>query len=90
MVLSNWKPIVLPEATETVAVAAPGVVLHLTSFEVTLVTGELLIGMRTAAVDVVLPAIRLCQMSERIELSERPKWEGGNTNSEQIRSEQGQ
>lgn len=64
MVLSSWKPIVLPEATETVAVAAPGLTLHLTSFEVTLVTGELLTGIRTAAVDVVLPAIRLYQMSK--------------------------
>lgn len=55
---------VLPDATDTVAVAAEGLVLHLTSFEVTLVTGELLIGFRTAAVEVVLPAIRLYQISE--------------------------
>jgi hypothetical protein len=54
---------VLPEAIETVAVAAPGFTLHLISLEVTLVTGELDTGRRTAAVEVVLPAIRVVQMS---------------------------
>ena len=60
--LSSSKPIVLPAATETVSVA--GVfMLHVISGEVTEVTGELLTGVRTAAVEVVLPAIKVVQIS---------------------------
>lgn len=54
---------VLPEATETVAVAAVGLTLHRMFVDVALSTGELLRGFRTAAVDMVPPAIRLYQMS---------------------------
>jgi hypothetical protein len=62
MVLSNVKPTVLPAGTLTVAVA--GVfMLQVISGEVTSVTGELLVGRRTAAPEVVLPAIRVVQMS---------------------------
>lgn len=57
------KPMVLPAATETVSVAAPGLTLHVTSLEVTDVTGELLTGWRTAAVEVVSPAMRVDQIS---------------------------
>lgn len=52
-----------PAATETVAVAAPGLVLQVIPASVTLVTGELLTGWRTAAIEVVDPAIRVFQMS---------------------------
>ena len=52
----------LPAATETVSVS--GVfMLHEISGEVTEVTGELLTGVRTAAVEVVLPAIKVVQIS---------------------------
>lgn len=54
-----------PAATLTVAVAAPGVTLQVRSEEVADVTGLLLMGRRTAAELVVLPAIRVVQMSRR-------------------------
>lgn len=54
-----------PDATETVSVAAPGLTLQRTSLEVTEVTGELLMGWRTAVLDWVLPATRVDQMSVR-------------------------
>lgn len=69
--MSSLKPMVLPAATETVWVAAPGLTLHRTSLVVTEVTGELLTGRRTAAVEVVLPAIRVVQMSVSITIFER-------------------
>lgn len=62
-VLSSLKPMVLPAGTETVSVAGDGVWLQVMSGEVTDVTGELFSGVRTAAVDVVLPAISVVQMS---------------------------
>ena len=61
--MSSMKPTVDPEATSTVSVAAPGSTLQVMSGEVTSVTGELLTGCRTAAVDVVLPAMSVVQMS---------------------------
>jgi hypothetical protein len=64
--LSSLKPIVLPAATETVSVAAPGVLLHVMSPDVADSTGELLSGWRTAAVEVVEPAINVVQTSKRL------------------------
>lgn len=61
--LSNWKPIELPAATEKVAVAGMGLTLHRRFVDVALSTGELLSGLRTAAVEEVPPARRLYQIS---------------------------
>lgn len=61
--MSNWKPIELPAATETVAVAGMGLTLHRRFVDVALSTGELLRGLRTAAVEEVPPARRLYQIS---------------------------
>lgn len=61
------KPTVDPAATDAVSVAAPGSTLQVMSGEVTSVTGELLTGRRTAAVDVSLPAMRVVQMSKSIQ-----------------------
>lgn len=52
-----------PGETSMVALAAPGLTLQRISLEVTEVTGELLTGWRTAAVDEVPPAMRVFQMS---------------------------
>lgn len=52
----------LPAATDTVSVAGL-FMLHVISGEVTDVTGELLTGWRTAVVEIVLPAIKVFQMS---------------------------
>lgn len=67
--MSSLKPMVLPEATETVSVAAPGLTLQVMSPEVTDVTGELLTGKRTAAVEVVLPAISVVQISAIVKVA---------------------
>ena len=64
MVLSSLKPKVDPAGTSTVSVAFPGFTLHVMSFEVTSVTGELFTGSRTAAVEVVLPVINVVHMSK--------------------------
>jgi hypothetical protein len=56
------KPRVLPAATETVADAGE-FVLHLKLDAVVDVTGLLLTGWRTAAVEVVEPAMSVVQMS---------------------------
>lgn len=60
--LSSLKPIVLPAATDTVSVAGVGLTLQRMSLEVTSVTGELLRGIRIAALEVVLPAMRVFQI----------------------------
>lgn len=52
-----------PAATEEVLVAAPGVTLQVKSDEVADVTGELLMGCRTAVVLVVDPVIKVDQIS---------------------------
>lgn len=54
-----------PAATLTVAVAWPGLTLQVKSLEEADVTGLLLIGLRTAALLVVLPAIKVDQISKR-------------------------
>ena len=56
-----------PAATVTVCVAADGDLLQVTSPELTFSTGELFIGWRTAALDVVPPAISVVHMSAREE-----------------------
>jgi hypothetical protein len=63
-VLSRINPIVSPALTWTVAVAGVGFTLQVMSGEVTSVTGELLTGVRTAAVLVLEPAMRVVQMSK--------------------------
>jgi hypothetical protein len=60
-VLSSLKPMVEPAATLTVAVAAV-LVLQMKLLAVGDVTGELFTGWRTAAVEVVLPAMSVVQM----------------------------
>ena len=77
--LSSLKPIVEPAATLTVAEAAPGETLQRMFGEVTLSTGELLIGWRTAAVEVVLPAIKVFQMSKFVK-GQRRVWLKGRQN----------
>lgn len=57
------NPIVELAATSTVSVAGAGFALQVMSLEVTYVTGELVGGKRTAAVDVASPAIKVVQMS---------------------------
>lgn len=66
---------VLPAETLTVWDADPGFVLHLASLPVPEVTGELFTGWRTAAVEVVLPAMRVVQISMHPinELASKPR-----------------
>lgn len=62
--LSSLKPTVDPAVTFTVCVAGVPMVLHTKLAAVGDVTGELFTGWRTAAVEDVLPAISVVQMSE--------------------------
>jgi hypothetical protein len=63
-VLSRLNPIEEPAATVTVSEAGRGDLLQVISGEVTLSTGELFNGWRTAAVDCCPPATTVVQMSE--------------------------
>ena len=67
--MSSLKPTVEPAATATVCVAGVAMVLHMKLLAVGAVTGELFKGWRTAAVDVVLPAMSVVQMAVVHELT---------------------
>lgn len=77
MVLSSLKPTVEPGATSTVVLPGPVLMLQRISLEVTEVTGELLTGWRTAAVEVVPSAIKVVQMSENSSSQNHEVGEGG-------------
>lgn len=69
-VLSNLNPIVEPAGIGIVSEAGLGFALQVISPDVTEVTGELLLGRRTAPVEVWFPAMRVDHMS--ISVRDRP------------------
>ncbi len=80
----------LPAATETVSVAGDGFTLHVMSGDSTSVTGELLTGVRTAAVDEVpSPVTKVVQMSSEGISTKALCSATGLTNSELRQSERG-